>query len=83
MSAPLRSLTPATIAGLFVALLLPFATFAVSQAVFDDTQSMARVVNGLVVHWASFAVILFIVRVRERESFASIGVRPLVVPSIH
>jgi membrane protease YdiL (CAAX protease family) len=67
----------ATGAGLFVALIVPFLTFAVGRIVFGEEQSQARVVSGLVIHWVNLAALIAIVVFGERRSVASIGLRPI------
>jgi membrane protease YdiL (CAAX protease family) len=67
---------PATLAGLAIALLLPFLTYAGGQWVFGAEQSQARVVTGLVVHWCTFAAVVALVLFAERLPLSSIGVRP-------
>jgi membrane protease YdiL (CAAX protease family) len=68
-------LTVAIGAGLFVALIVPFLTFAVGRIVFGEEQSQARVVSGLVIHWVNLAALIAIVVFGERRSLASIGLR--------
>jgi uncharacterized protein len=67
----------ATSAGLFVALIVPFLTFAAGRIVFGEEQSQARVVSGLVIHWINLAALIAIVVFGERRSLASIGLRPI------
>src|SRR5262245_24715460 len=67
---------PVTVAGLAIALLLPFLSYAGGQWVFGSAQSDARVASGLVVHWLTFAAIVALVLFAERLTLSSIGVRP-------
>lgn len=67
----------ATGAGLFVALIVPFLTFAAGRIVFGEEQSQARVVSGLIIHWFNLAALIAIVVFGERRSLASIGLRPI------
>ena len=67
----------ATGAGLFVALIVPFLTFAAGRIVFGEEQSQARIISGLVIHWVNLAVLIAIVVFGERRSLASIGLRPI------
>jgi uncharacterized protein len=70
-------LSLATGMGLFVALIVPFLSFAAGRIVFGEEQSQARVVSGLVIHWVNFAAMIAIVVFGERRSLASIGLRPI------
>jgi membrane protease YdiL (CAAX protease family) len=65
-----------TLAGLAIALLLPFLTYAGGQWAFGSEQSDERVAAGLVVHWLTFAAIVALVLYAERLPLSSIGVRP-------
>ncbi len=67
----------ATGTGLFVALIVPFLTFAAGRIVFGEEQSQARVVSGLVIHWVNLAALIAIVVFGERQPLASIGLRPI------
>jgi hypothetical protein len=44
-------LSLATYVGLFVALVVPFLSYAVGQLIFGVAQSDTRIVLGLVMHW--------------------------------
>jgi membrane protease YdiL (CAAX protease family) len=70
-------LSLATGSGLFVALVIPFLTFAVGWLSFGATQSGRRVAAGLLLHWLTFAALIAIVLLWERQPLASIGVRPM------
>ena len=70
-------LTVATGAGLFVALIVPFLTFAAGRIAFGEEQSQVRVVSGLVIHWVNLAALIAIVIFWERRALASIGLRPI------
>jgi membrane protease YdiL (CAAX protease family) len=75
--APLkRELPPvATLVGLVVALLFPLLTNLVVTHALGLTPSPALIAVGLVIHWASFALLLVIVLGWEREPLRSIGWR--------
>jgi membrane protease YdiL (CAAX protease family) len=72
-----RTLTSATITGLFIALALPFVTYGVSLFTLTETEPTTRVLLGLLVHWVSFFLIILLIQRWEREPLTSIGLRPL------
>jgi membrane protease YdiL (CAAX protease family) len=65
----------ATYVGLGVALLLPLLTNLIVAYLLGATPSRALVAVGLAIHWATFALLLVIVMLWEREPLASIGWR--------
>lgn len=72
---PLLSLATGT--GLFVALVIPFLTYAVGRLSFGTAQSGMRIATGLLLHWLTFVVLIAIVVLWERQPLASIGVRAM------
>ena len=72
-----KRLSLATCVGLFVALVVPFCSYAVGRLIFGVAQSDARIVSGLVVHWVTLAGLVAIVVFWERLPLASIGLRPV------
>ena len=69
--------SPATSVGLFVALVVPFLSYAVGQLIFGVAQSDARVVSGLAIHWVTLAGLIAVIVFWERLPLASIGLRPV------
>ena len=67
----------ATIAGLVVALLVPFAMYAVALLVIGPEITVTSSLVGLANHWIELAVLITIVLAWEHQSFASIGVKRL------
>ena len=65
-----------TATGLGIALVGPVAPVFVSWLAGLTEFSSTRLAWGVVAHWCLFAIILAWVRRRERQSLASIGVRP-------
>jgi membrane protease YdiL (CAAX protease family) len=63
----------ATLVGLGVALIFPLLTNLVVTHVLGLTLSGALIAAGLVIHWATFALLLVIVLRWEREPLQSIG----------
>jgi membrane protease YdiL (CAAX protease family) len=71
-------LAPATALGLLLALGVPLITAAAGQLFYGSWwQAEGRVTAGLVIHWLNFAAVIAVVVVAERQSLASIGVKPL------
>ena len=70
VSTPPRPLALATIAGLFIALVLPFVTYELSRAALEDTSALTRINLGFVVHWASFLLIIAILIFKPTGLFA-------------
>jgi membrane protease YdiL (CAAX protease family) len=66
-----------TVAGLIVALLVPFATYAAGRAAFGTAFSPTRIAIGLAAHWVNLAVLIAIVVLWERRPLASIGFVPI------
>jgi membrane protease YdiL (CAAX protease family) len=60
-----------------VALLVPFATYAIGRAAFGAHFAPTRIVIGLAAHWINLAVLLAIVVLWERRPLASIGLLPV------
>jgi membrane protease YdiL (CAAX protease family) len=78
VSSPLlkRQAAPAaTLVGLGVALFVPLLTNLVVTRVLGLTPSGALIAAGLVIHWATFALLLVIVLRWEREPLQSMGWR--------
>jgi uncharacterized protein len=71
------NLSIATSAGLFVALVIPFLSFAAGRVGFGVEQSDVRIAFSLAVHWLNFAALIAVVVFWEREPLASIGLRPM------
>src|SRR5579862_5459428 len=65
-----------TTAGLLLALVGPFLTYLLIQALYGPVQSPTRILVATALHWVNFAAVLFIVVAAERRPLASIGVRP-------
>jgi uncharacterized protein len=65
----------ATLVGLGVALFFPLLTNLVVTQLLGLTPSRALIATGLVIHWATFALLLVIVLRWEREPLQSIGWR--------
>jgi hypothetical protein len=65
----------ATLVGLGVALFFPLLTNLVVTHVLGLTPSSALIAAGLVIHWATLALLLVIVLRWEREPLQSIGWR--------
>jgi uncharacterized protein len=72
-----KYLSPATSVGLFVALVVPFLGYAVGRLIFGVAQSDARIVSGLIIHWATLAGLITVIVFWERLPLASIGLRPV------
>ena len=72
-----KRLSLATGVGLFVALVVPFLSYAVGRLIFGMAQSDARIVWGLVIHWVTLAGLVAIIVFWERLPLASIGLRPV------
>jgi len=70
-------LSPATLAGLLLALAGPPAAFIISTIFYGTEQTPARTVWGLVIHWINLAALVAVVLRAERQPLASIGLRPL------
>ncbi len=70
-----KRLPLATSVGLFVALVVPFLSYAIGQLIFCTAQSDARIVSGVAIHWATLAGLVAIVVFWERLPAASIGLR--------
>jgi membrane protease YdiL (CAAX protease family) len=69
--------TLATCLGLFLALIVPYLGYGLGHLVFGVTQSDARVMSGLALHWATLAGLIAVVLFWERLPLTSIGLRPL------
>lgn len=65
----------ATLVGLAVALFFPLLTNLGVTHVLGLTPSFALIASGLIIHWATFALLLIIVLRWEREPLRSIGWR--------
>jgi len=74
--------SPATLLGLFIALVVPILSYAIAQAAFGTAQSAARVATGLVVHWINLGLLIGVLALAERRPLSSIGLRPLRVWTI-
>jgi len=61
--------------GIFVALVVPFLSYALGQLIFGMAQSDARIVSGLVIHWVTLAGLVAVIVFWERLPLASIGLR--------
>jgi membrane protease YdiL (CAAX protease family) len=72
-----RRLAPATSVGLFIALGVPFLSYAVGRLIFGPAQSEARIVSGLAVHWVTLAGLIAVIVFWERLPLTSIGLRPV------
>lgn len=70
-----QAFSPATLAGLALALLGPMLAVFLGSAIFATEQSEARVGFGLAVHWLNLLAVLAIVLMWERQPLASIGVQ--------
>jgi membrane protease YdiL (CAAX protease family) len=70
-------LSIATYVGLFVALVVPFLSYAVGRLIFGVAQSDARIVLGLVMHWVTLAGLVAVIVFWERLPLASVGLRPI------
>jgi membrane protease YdiL (CAAX protease family) len=62
--------------GIFVALVVPFLSYALGL-IFGMAQSDARIVSGLVIHWVTLAGLVAVIVFWERLPLASIGLRPV------
>lgn len=67
----------ATMSGLVVALVGPFLTYLLLQALFGTSQTPFRTSLGLALHWLNFGALILIVDRAERLPASSIGIRPL------
>ena len=67
----------ATMSGLVVALVGPFLTYLLLQALFGTSQTLFRTSLGLALHWLNFGALILIVDRAERLPASSIGIRPL------
>ncbi len=72
-----RPLSWATVAGLFVAFVFPVLTDVGAPWGDGAQQSLGRIELGLAVHWLTFALLITIVLLAERQPLASVGVRRL------
>ena len=63
--------------GIFVALVVPFLSYALGQLIFGMAQSDAHIVSGLVIHWVTLAGLVAVIVFWERLPLASIGLRPV------
>jgi membrane protease YdiL (CAAX protease family) len=75
--APRSVLKPATLLGLFLALVVPTLPPVIDSVFFGTAETSARVVWGTVVHWANFAALIAVVLLVEHQRLTSIGLRPL------
>jgi membrane protease YdiL (CAAX protease family) len=75
--APRSVLKPATLLGLFLALVVPTLPPVIDSVFFGAAETSARVVWGTVVHWANFAALIAVVLLLEHQRLTSIGLRPL------
>lgn len=76
-SAPRQTLSPATLLGLFLALVVPALAPFVDPIFFGTALTSTRVVWGIVTHWINLAALIAAVLFLERQRLASIGLRPL------
>lgn len=76
-SIPTRAPRPATVLGLVLALIVPTVAPFIGSAFFGTTQTQARIVWGMVFHWADFAALLAVVLLLERERLGSVGLKRL------
>src|SRR6516162_6676610 len=74
--APRSVLKPATLLGLFLALVVPTLPPVIDSVFFGTAETSARVVWGTVVHWANFAALIAVVLLVEHQRLTSIGLRP-------
>jgi hypothetical protein len=72
-----KRLSLATGVGLFIALVVPFLSYAVGRLIFGVAQSDARIVSGLVIHWVTLAGLIAVIVFWERLPPASVGLRPV------
>ena len=75
--APRQSISRATLAGLFLALIAPTLPSFIDPIFFGTTQTPVRIEWGIVVHWVNLAALIVVVLLAEQQRLVSIGLRPL------
>lgn len=75
--APVQSIPRATLAGLFLALIVPTLGRFIEPIFFGTAQTSARIGWGIVAHCANLAALIAVVMLAERQRPSSMGLRPL------